>query len=292
MTYQCEECQKSYTRLQDLKRHIKDKHIVEHTTLDKMNSRPEEEVFGGFIHPFTMLVAGPTGCGKSTFLAKLLEQSQLRIRPPPYRVIWCYKRWQPLYTKMQETIPGIEFVQGLPSGIQDEDFLDNRYPTLIVFDDLMKDATSSSQVCELFTEGSHHRNLSVICLVQNLFYQNKESRTLSLNTQYLVVFKNPRDQQQVSVLASQMYPGKSGQFLQKFREATQPPFGYLLVDLKQETPENKRLKANIFGITTQPFCASREQPPHDEEEPYPDKMETMESGAESKRYIEWRDQDL
>ena len=51
--------------------------------------------------------------------------------------------------------------------------------------------------------------ICVICLVQNMFYQGKESRTMSLNTQYLVLFKSPRDKQQISILSRQMYPNRS-----------------------------------------------------------------------------------
>ena len=69
---------------------------------------------------------------------------------------------------------------------------------------------------------------------------------MALNTQYLILFKNPRDRQQVSVLARQMYPRKSEYFLNKFEKATSRPYGYLLVDLKQETAESDRLKTNIF----------------------------------------------
>jgi hypothetical protein len=47
-------------------------------------------------------------------------------------------------------------------------------------------------VCELFVEGSHHRNLSVACIMQNAFSKGKENRTMSINTQYIVLFKNPR----------------------------------------------------------------------------------------------------
>ena len=36
----------------------------------------------------------------------------------------------------------------------------------------------------------HHRNTSVLCLVQNLFPKNKESRKISMNSQFMVVFKN------------------------------------------------------------------------------------------------------
>ena len=95
-------------------------------------------------------------------------------------------------------------------------------------------------------EGSHHKNVSVICLIQNLYNKGNENRNMNLNSQYLVLFKNLRDRQQVAVLARQMYPRKSEYFLNKFVNSTLKPYGYLLVDLKQETPESDRLKTNIF----------------------------------------------
>ena len=142
---------------------------------------------------------------------------------------------------MQRIIRDIEFVKGIPVNIEDEQFLNPAIKNLIVIDDLISEASNDKRICDLFTKGSHHRNLSVICLVQNLYYQGKESRTMSLNSQYLVLFNNPRDQQQIAVLARQMYPGQNEKFLSTYRMATSKPFGYLLIDLKPDTPNDKRL---------------------------------------------------
>ncbi|MEG7523558.1 MAG: hypothetical protein M3H12_10715, partial [Chromatiales bacterium] len=71
-------------------------------------------------------------------------------------------------------------------------------------------------------------------------------RTISLNTQYIVLFKNPREAGQVSHLAKQMYPGNIKYMQQAFKDATAEAYGYLLVDLKQETPETHRLRTCIF----------------------------------------------
>ena len=144
--------------------------------------------------------------------------------------------------------PDIEFTQGIPYNIKDDDYFDTKFPTLFILDDQMRDSAKSSDICELFTEGSHHRNLSVICLVQNMSYQGKESRTISLITQYLVLFKSPRDKQQISILARQMYPNRSNYFIEQYEKATQRPHGYLFVDLKQNTSEEYRLKSDIFHI--------------------------------------------
>ena len=71
---------------------------------------------------------------------------------------------------------------------------------------------------------------------------------MRLNTQYLVLFKSPRDKQQISILARQMYPNRSHYFIEQYEKATQRPHGYLFVDLKQNTSEEYRLKSDIFHI--------------------------------------------
>ena len=166
---------------------------------------------------------------------------------------------------MQRIIRDIEFVKGIPVNIEDEQFLNPAIQNLIVIDDLMSEASNDKRICDLFTKGSHHRNLSVICLVQNLYYQGKESRTMSLNSQYLVLFNNPRDQQQITVLARQMYPGQSEKCLNTYIMATSKPFGYLLIDLKPDTPNDKHLWPNVFEqiskvpTTEQPYFYYSEQ---------------------------------
>ena len=82
--------------------------------------------------------------------------------------------------------------------------------------------------------------------MQNLFPKNKESRTISLNSQYIVVFKNPRDVSQMTTLAKQMYPGRVKFDQEAFADATSTPYGYILVDLKQDTPEDLRLRTSIL----------------------------------------------
>ena len=146
---------------------------------------------------------------------------------------------------MQFTIQNILFLQSLPENLNDDSYIDTRYPSLIVIDDLMRDATNSKDVCELFVEGSHHRNISVACILQNGFSKGKENRTMSINTQYIVLFKNPRDQIGPAILARQMYPSHLKKFMIKYTEATKRPYGYLFTDLKQNTTED-RLKTAIF----------------------------------------------
>lgn len=51
----------------------------------------------------------------------------------------------------------------------------------------------------------------------------------------MVLFKNPRDSSQVTHLARQMYPGRFKFVQVSLKDATAVPYGYLLIDLKQDT---------------------------------------------------------
>ena len=116
-----------------------------------------------------------------------------------------------------------------------------------MFDDQMIDASKDKRIVNLFTRGSHHRNLSVIYIVQNLFHQGKGSRSISLNSHYLVLFKNPRDKLQILTLAKQMYPRQNDFILKQHEEAVKRPFGHLLIDLKTTTQDNCPLRTNVLG---------------------------------------------
>ena len=90
-----------------------------------------------------------------------------------------------VYTNVVAT-PHIEFVKGIPTALQQDSYFDVSKRNLIVFDDQMIDASKDKRIVNLFTRGSHHRNPSVIYIVQNLFHQGKGSRSISLNSLYLV----------------------------------------------------------------------------------------------------------
>jgi len=189
-----------------------------------------------FIHPMNLIISGPTKSGKTRFTFQLIDESQLQITPPPEKILYCYGEHQPIFNDY----PQITFNEGLPDNKQ----FDGKYRTLLVLDDLMKEAGDT--VLDLFTKLSHHRDVSVIFITQNLFFKSKQSRTMNLNTQYIVLFKNPRDALQVATLGRQMFPGHSNFLIEAFRDATERPHGYLLIDLHPNTLEKFRIRTNIF----------------------------------------------
>ena len=248
MSWFCSFCEKSFSRKDNMQRHMFNKHneSPSFTPFRAMPFSPEKCQRFRFQHPFTSMIAGMTGSGKTAWVRSLLQQASETIHPPPERIVWCYSQWQPAYTEMLVPMPHIEFVKGIPKALEQDSYFNVNTRNLIVFDDQMIDASKDKRIVNLFTRGSHHRNLSVIYIVQNLFHQGKGSRSISLNSHYLVLFKNPRDKLQVLTLAKQMYPGQTDFFLNQYEEAVKRPFGYLLIDLKTTTQDNCRLRTNVL----------------------------------------------
>ena len=83
-------------------------------------------------------------------------------------MLWLYKRWQPLYDVIQQTVPRVDFIQGIPLELDQDSFIHPGTKNLVILDDLMSTAAKDSRINELFTEGSYHRNLSVVAINQNL----------------------------------------------------------------------------------------------------------------------------
>ena len=63
----------------------------------------------------------------------------------------------------------------------------------------------------------------------------------------MVLFKNRRDKLQISILACQMYTGNNKYFLECYQDATARPYGYILVDLKESTQEEFRIRSGLFS---------------------------------------------
>jgi len=167
-----------------------------------------------FRHPFSCIVIGPSGSGKTSFVKRFLRKLRNPCTAPSFAsgVVLCYGQ------KIAEPsrLPAdISIHEGVP-----EDFGSaNGEPSLVILDDQLNNVYSK-QVCELFTRGSHHRNISVILINQNLFHQGCFCRDISLNAHYMVAFKNVRDMKQFMYLASQVYPEDSVGLYNAYLDAT------------------------------------------------------------------------
>ena len=198
--------------------------------------------------PFTMLISGPSNCGKTTFTLNLLKRSQETLDIKPGLVYWFFKIDQKAVTEAGPYIHQYE------NKMCTMDWLEENQPpknSIIVIDDMALEATADT--AKLFSVGSHHYHINIIFLCQNLFTRNQFFRDISLNSTYVVLFKNVRDKQQVSNFAKQFAPQQNKQFLSIFSEATQEPYTYLILDNHQKTNNLHRIISNYFQENSKPI---------------------------------------
>ena len=198
-----------------------------------------------FQTPCTISVVGSTSSGKTTFISKILWKNDLFVNKIS-KILYCYSCFQPIFEEMSKLHQNIEFHHDIPSEEKIKDFTNEEH-NLIVLDDLMSKVSSSQTMQDLFCQYSHHLNVSVIFISQNLFYNGKCSRTLTLNSHYFILFKNRRDISQIGILGRQLFPGKQKNFLNIYKDATKVPYGYLFVDIHPKSHEELSLRTDILN---------------------------------------------
>ena len=197
-----------------------------------------------FKAPFNMLVAGPTSSGKTSFVRRLLaahEQLTTIGAGEQLKVLWCYGQYQHAYTLPIENA-NVTYREGLVNDME----LNTLRPHLIVLDDLQNELVNNKELGDLFMKKSHHMNISTIVILQNVYAQGSQMRNVSLNSHYLVLFKNNRDEEQYARLGRQLSPGNKYFFGDLLSDVFSRPYGYLVVDCHPNSPNLIKYRTDIF----------------------------------------------
>ena len=193
--------------------------------------------------PFTSVVSGATGVGKTHLVADLIRHQKEMFDKPIERIIWCYGMMQPLYRELASEIDNLTFEEGFPTEVSNHN--QNLGQTLYIIDDLMEHS-NDKLLASMFTR-MRHANISTIFIVQNFYHGGKYMSEISRNAQYLFLFPNPRAKSMIDTLGRQMWPLKPKFLSTAFEMATHGnPYSYILVDLKPTTPEDLRVRQHIL----------------------------------------------
>lgn len=245
---------KKYRKKYTLSKHIVPKlpEVEYHENFRKVTIKDEYMVFR---HPLTMILAGPTGSGKTFWLQRVLEFMDIMFKDSDNNhmtfdiIHWYHGAAQDLHKEIKRRHKKIKFFEGLPT---EETLQKPKSKTmLVIVDDLMSSMSNAGMMGNIFTKKSHHDNISIVFIQQNLFANSKrgggsgqEFRDMSLNAHYLICMKNPRDTLQVKILGTQM---ENAKFLSAaYKNATIKPFGYLLMDYTQQAHDVMRFRTKIF----------------------------------------------
>lgn len=194
--------------------------------------------------PFSMIVAGPSNCGKTTFVYNLLTNQDRVLDKNFDYILWFYGQVPP-NNIIEEKVDNIRIIEGLPDTFNN--YIQSHKNGLAVFDDLMSECSNNPLITDFFTKRCHHENVSVILIMQNFFHGGKERINFTKNATYYTVFNSPLDQTLPYSLARNIMPSKSKVFIDIYNEAVDRPHGYLFVDGHQKTPKEARFRTDLFG---------------------------------------------
>lgn len=198
--------------------------------------------------PFSCIIAGSSSSGKTYLLSQILRVKKFLFTKPPVKTILFYEEYQDIYDKMLKSKAIDEVYKGMPS-VEEIKKMAQPYKegngSCFIFDDSMHNI--KDEISQLFTTYSHHLNCSMFFVTQNLFLQNQEYRTMSMNSHYIILMGGNRSMRQMKYLASQISPYKTNYVVEAFYNATKNrPYSYLLLDFQQQVPDHLRLRTNIL----------------------------------------------
>ena len=218
-----------------------------------------------------MMLAGPTSCGKSTFVKNLIMSRNILFAESSLNVYIVCSNVQNMYEDMVKYKNVKKIFYEMPSK---EEILKiakigrKTGGTILILDDLLSEiAKNNMLIQEIFTEMAHHNKLTVILCVQNLFYQKDIFRTLSLNCGYLVPFKNPRDMKQINSVAYRSFAMDPHVITSAYQDAAYKPYGYLFLDFTQTTKDFLRIRTDIFPSDIDKSPPAVYLPNNDSDEP-------------------------
>jgi hypothetical protein len=169
---------------------------------------------------------------------RMLRNYKDMFNPVPKSILYAYGEYSETVPKLRSL--GVSVMAGTPT---DEQLAKYPKPLLLVMDDLML-ATSKKYLEDMFTKKSHHQNIAVVFVTQNLFDKNLVAARQ--NAHYLVLMRAPNSAMHIKTLAIQMFADKFREFLKAYEEATRSAYGYLLVDLHPSSHPELRLRTSIF----------------------------------------------
>ena len=127
-----------------------------------------------FSHPSQIMVAGATRSGKTSLVLDILRHMPEMVDPVPEAVYWFYSMPSSV-EKVPDLLPRVKLRNGAPTEDMIKSMIKDGRPKLMVMDDMQQMMNSKKQaefISDIFTKISHHGNMTVIFIVQNMYLKN------------------------------------------------------------------------------------------------------------------------
>ena len=194
-----------------------------------------------FLANHNTIISGPTGVGKTEFILEVIRSKLVQTFPK--RIYYMYNIEQAFMKLWNETeTQPITFIKGLEFGK-----MDTSESSLLVIDDLI--LSTNTEVAEMFILGSHHRQISLFFITQNLFPNDPVFRIMSANAHYYVIFHSQRNFRQVHTLARQVFVGKDlKRITEAYKRASETSRGFIILSFVPQLPNELTVLTDFWDI--------------------------------------------
>ncbi|NQY53283.1 MAG: hypothetical protein HRT42_06875 [Campylobacteraceae bacterium] len=197
-------------------------------------------------HPANYLVTGPSQTGKTTFIFNIIENLEHVITPVIKNVVYIYGMYQKMFKKYEKKVFFTDDLKYISASFDT--------PTLLILDDVMLSLGNSTELLELFTVRGHHRSISVILVLHNIFSIGKVFKSLKDNTHYYYITEYLQDMIKLKIFARQIGDSQDpNYFMSSYLDAIREKYNGLLVDVhpKSELRKIAKYRSKVHQINGQ-----------------------------------------
>lgn len=219
-----------------------------HSTSVCDKNEAKNRVFYRIKTPAQIMLIGPSQCGKSTLLLKLIYQLNNTLDKDITNIIYCAPCSKVTDSKYVEKLQDIcklkdkkLHIYENPPSIDTIQNIFSKQDVLLILDDVTGFKESDLNLGELSSIHAHHSNITCIYSLQNPFQKSKiDLTTISRNLTFRIIFYQTNDWLMYKTLNSKIFPDKKNFLLHCLEKARKRGINYICVDTNPHTTLERR----------------------------------------------------
>ena len=192
----------------------------------------------------SILITGVSQSGKSTWINKLCQHSDVMFKTPIERIIYVYKHHQPSFSQLQKD-KRVTLTNKVPNESELEDMLSASHHALLILDDAFNMIYEGDDLCQqLVTRLGHHLRLSTVLATQSTQAKNKQSQAIIKNLHNFIIMSSPLQAQYIKSMGVQL--GEYQLLKEAFNHICEQPYRYLVIGLHPKRDRDLKFTTSIF----------------------------------------------
>lgn len=202
--------------------------------------------------PFSFVLCGASSTGKSTWLKNFLLNIDRLTTSRIDHIILLVGSTDNTLTILKESFGERMLILTQIDQLENHVNHNKEVSQFIILDDLQDSVVEHDLVTDIYTKHSHHDNISIAVILQDVFLKGSNRLTIFRNANHLVIFRSPLDNSVLQLLARRISGSgiKSNEIVKLIEIATKK-YGYLFVTGHVRSDPNLLFRTDLFNPSYQ-----------------------------------------